>query len=124
MKNALAVFALFLAAFAWSLAGAPQGDAPPGKDLFEQRCGGCHSLDRDKEGPRLRGAYGRAAASVESFAYSEALKKSGLTWDAGTLDRWLTDSEKLVPNTDMTFRVPSAAERGAIIEYLRQNSRK
>jgi cytochrome c2 len=53
-----------------------------GKDLFEKRCSGCHSLDRDKEGPRLAGVYGRAAGSVASFNYSDALKNSHITWDA------------------------------------------
>lgn len=72
----------------------------------------------------MRGVYGRAAASVQSFAYSDALKKSQIRWDGETLDRWLTDSEKLVPTTDMTFRVPEAAERSAIIQYLRENSQK
>jgi len=67
-----------------------------GKELFERRCAGCHSLDRDKEGPRLRGVYDRAAASVESFAYSDALRKSGIMWSDDMLDKWLTDTEKLV----------------------------
>jgi cytochrome c len=102
------------------LAGWPQAStATSGKELFERRCGGCHALDRDKEGPRLGGVYGRAAASGTSFSYSEALRRSGLTWDDETLDRWLTDSEKLVPDTEMPVRVPSAAARAAIIAYLK-----
>jgi hypothetical protein len=36
-------------------------DADHGKELFEKRCTGCHSLDQDKEGPRLKGVYGRQA---------------------------------------------------------------
>jgi cytochrome c len=120
MRIAATLFAVFVAAVAWSSAAA----AESGKELFEKRCGGCHSLDQNKEGPRLRGVYGRAAATVDSFSYSEALKKSQLTWDDETLNRWLTDTEKLVPNTDMTFRVQSAAERNAIIEYLKQNSHR
>ena len=107
---------IFLSALA--LAAAPLA-SPPGKDLFDKRCGGCHAMDKDKEGPRLRGVYGRAAASVKSFPYSEALQKSQLTWNAETLNQWLTDSENLVPGTDMTVRVESQAEREAIIEYLR-----
>ena len=107
---------IFLLAMA--LAAAPLA-SPPGKDLFEKRCAGCHSLDRNKEGPMLRGVYGRAAASVKSFPYSEALAKARLIWNAETLDQWLTDSEKLVPGADMTFRVENQAEREAIIEYLR-----
>ena len=47
-----------------------------GKQLFERRCSGCHALDLNKEGPRLRGVYGRKAASVADFDYSEALRAS------------------------------------------------
>ena len=95
-----------------------------GKETFEKRCGGCHALDRDKEGPRLRGVYGRVAGSVDSFQYSEALKKSKITWTDETLEQWLTDTEKLVPGNDMTFHVEKAAERADIIAYLKENSAK
>jgi cytochrome c len=102
-----------------SLSAAGQSSAS-GKDLFERRCGGCHTLDRDKEGPRLRGVYSRVAGSVDSFQYSDALKKSKITWTDETLDQWLTDTEKLVPGNDMTFHVEKAAERADIIAYLKQ----
>jgi cytochrome c len=92
---------------------------PDGKALFEKRCGGCHALDRDKEGPRLGGVYGRTAGTVDSFQYSEALKKSKLKWTDETLDKWLTDTEKLVPDNDMTFHVEEPDERSAIIAYLK-----
>jgi len=101
---------------------APGQTVAGGKDLFEKRCGGCHSLDRDKEGPRLGGVYGRAAASVDSFQYSEALKKSKITWTEPMLDKWLTDTEKLVPDNDMAFHVEKPDERSEIIAYLKQNS--
>lgn len=124
MKYAAGLFALCAAVSVWCTSAPPAEDPASGQELFAKRCAGCHSLDRNKEGPRLRGVYGRVAASVESFAYSDALKQSKLRWDGETLDRWLTDSEKLVPNTDMTFRVPEAAERSAIIQYLKQNPQK
>ena len=95
-----------------------------GKELFETRCGGCHALDRDKEGPRLGGVYGRQAGLVPSFEYSAALKQSKLKWTNDTLDRWLLDPEKLVPGNDMSFHVDSADERNAIIAYLKNNSGK
>jgi cytochrome c len=91
-----------------------------GKDVFEKRCSGCHSLDHDKEGPRLGGVYGRAAGSVASFNYSDALKNSHITWDATSLDKWLAGPDKVVPETDMTFHVESASERSAIIAYLKE----
>src|SRR5580698_9336599 len=85
-----------------------------GKDLFERRCSGCHSLDRDKEGPRLGGVYGRVAGSVASFNYSDALKNSRITWDENSLQKWLAGPDKVVPETDMAFHVDDATERSAI----------
>jgi cytochrome c len=117
-------FITALAAFALCVVGSTLvGQQPPaGKDLFAKRCGGCHALDRDKEGPRLSGVYGRAAASLDSFAYSDALKKSKMVWTQETLERWLADPDDLVPGNDMTFHVENAEERGAIIAYLKQHS--
>jgi len=94
-----------------------------GKALFEKRCGGCHALDRDKEGPRLGGVYGRPAGSLDSFEYSDALKKSKIKWVEDTLDQWLTDTEKLVPGNDMTFHVEKAEKRSQIIAYLKKSGR-
>ena len=99
-------------------------DSAKGQDLFERRCGGCHSLDRDKEGPQLRGVYGRVSGTVPSFKYSDALKTASITWDAASLDKWLTDTDKLIPENDMTFRVVKAEERSEIIAYLKQLSSK
>ena len=113
-------------AIGWLIALTPGHAQSPlsGKELFDKRCGGCHSLDRDKEGPRLGGVYGRAAASVTSFQYSDALKKVKIVWNDDTLDRWLTDTEKVAPDNDMTFRVQNPEERRAIIEFLKQHSGK
>lgn len=95
-------------------------DTGAGKDLFERRCAGCHSLDRDKEGPRLRGVYGRVAGSVASFNYSDALKNSHITWSAESLDQWLAGPDKLVPDADMAFHLENGMERNEIIGYLKQ----
>jgi cytochrome c len=90
-----------------------------GKDLFGRRCSGCHALDIDKEGPRLGGVYGRKAASVPEFEYSEALKKSAACWDEASLELWLTDPDAMAPGTDMAFRVSDGEERKALIAYLK-----
>ena len=95
------------------------GDVEKGKDAFQRRCGGCHSPDRTMEGPRLRGVYGRRSGSTPDFQYSDALKNAGITWNEGNLDKWLTDTEALVPNNDMSFRVPNPDERRDIIAYLK-----
>jgi cytochrome c len=97
-------------------------NAEHGKELFEKRCSGCHALDKEKEGPRLRGVYGRTSGTVASFQYSNALKTAHITWDATSLDKWLADPEKLVPDSDMAFQLVRAEERTDIIAYLKQLS--
>jgi cytochrome c len=97
-----------------------QSNAKRGQDVFAKRCSGCHSLDNDKEGPRLRGIYGKKAATLSTtFKYSEALKNSNVTWDAPSLDQWMAEPEKIVPNSDMFFRVPRANERADVVAYLK-----
>jgi cytochrome c len=112
-----------LAALA-ALAAIAQTPAKGGKEIFEKRCGGCHALDRDKEGPRLGDVYGREAGTVATFEYSAALKKSKLKWTDEALDKWIADPEKLVPDTDMAFHVENADERRQIIGYLKQKAGK
>lgn len=99
-------------------------NAEHGKELFEKRCTGCHALDKEKEGPRLSGVYGRASGTVPSFQYSAALKATHITWDAKSLDQWLADPEKLVPDNDMAFQLVRADERADVIAYLKQLSSK
>jgi cytochrome c len=106
------------------LAGIVAGDPERGKQLFEKRCGGCHSLDQDKEGPRLRNVYGRKAGSIPTFKYSDALKSAQVTWNDASLEKWLTDTDSVVPDNDMDFHVPKADERADIIQFLRLSSGK
>jgi cytochrome c len=98
------------------------GDENKGKDLFRRRCSGCHSLDKPMEGPRLRGVYGRRSGSATDFRYSDALRNSKIIWNEELLDKWLTDTESLVPDNDMSFRVPKPDERRDIIAYLKSIS--
>jgi cytochrome c len=100
-------------------AAGENGKEERGKELFVRRCSGCHAPDLNKEGPRLRGVYGRKAAGAPGFAYSEALKKAGIRWDEASLDRWLRDPDAMVPDTDMAFRLADGDERKAVIAYLK-----
>jgi len=102
-----------------------QADGEGGQDgqaLFQKRCGGCHALDADHEGPRLRGVVRRMAGSVKTFKYSAQLQTARFMWDEAKLDKWLTDTESVVPDNDMAFRVPKQDERAAIISYLKSLS--
>src|SRR5580658_2044308 len=95
-------------------AAGENGKEERGKELFVRRCSGCHAPDLNKEGPRLRGVYGRKAAGAPGFAYSDALKKADIRWDDASLDRWLGDPDAMVPDTDMAFRLADAEERKAV----------
>jgi len=94
-------------------------DPAHGKVLY-QACAACHSIDDNDIGPKHRGVVGRPAGSIEDYAYSAALKKSGLTWDEITLDRWLINPSALVPGTKMFFKIDDAQSRADIIAYLKQ----
>jgi len=107
--------------------GAPataSADPERGRQLFEKRCTGCHSLDKNKEGPRLRGVYGRRSGSISDFTYSDSLKASKIVWDERSLDQWLTNPEMVVRDNDMAFHVSNTDERAAIIEFLKAASGK
>ena len=104
-----------LAAFAEPAAAAD------GAAVFQTNCAVCHSVDAgtNKLGPSLFGVVGRKSASVDSFTYSPAMTKAGLTWDAATLDKYLTDPQALVPGTKMILLgIKSADDRKALIDFL------
>ena len=111
-------FGLVAASFmATSAANAQTTAAPP---AFAT-CTGCHSTQPGKTmfGPSLAGLAGRKAGSVPGYAYSPALKASGLTWNAATLDRWLKGPQRLVPGTRMpSAGIQDAKARKAVIGYL------
>jgi cytochrome c len=96
------------------------GDAARGQLLFQRRCTGCHSLEGNREGPRLGGVFGRMAGSVTGFEYSAGLKHSDLTWNEKTLEKWLADPDSVAPDTKMDFRVPKAQERADLIAYFKR----
>jgi cytochrome c len=97
------------------------GDAVHGKTLY-QACAACHSIDENDVGPKHRGVVGRRAGSIADYPYSPALKRSGITWDEATLDRWLVNPSALVPGTKMFFKIDDAQARADLIAYLKQQS--
>jgi cytochrome c len=99
-------------------APAAAGDAVHGQQLYDSRCGACHSPDADRVGPHHRGVVGRVAGSVAGYHYSAALASAGFTWTEVLLDRWLANPQALVPGQKMNFRVNDPADRADIIAYL------
>ncbi|MBU6268961.1 MAG: c-type cytochrome [Sphingomonadales bacterium] len=124
VRFALTSAALATAAMLASAAPAagPAGDAKAGETLFKARCFMCHSGAPGKPSvlaPDLHGVGGRKAAST-GFAYSPALKASGLTWTKANLDTFLTNPQKLVPGTRMVISVANPKERADVVAYISQ----
>ena len=98
------------------------GDAKRGAQLFQQ-CMACHSVQPGEHltGPSLAHVAGHKSGSAQGFQrYSEALKRSGVTWDDASLDKWLANPEKLIPGNVMTFPgVRDAQARQDLIAYLK-----
>ena len=94
-------------------------DALRGEQVYA-RCLACHALAYDRVGPRHCGLFGRRAGGVPGFSYSAAMKKSGIVWNAKTLDRFLTRPLKMVPGSAMTYDgVADREERADLIAYLK-----
>ena len=99
-----------------------EGDPEKGKRAY-RACVACHSLNpgRHMTGPSLAGTWGHTAGKVEGFTrYSDALKSSGIVWNAETLDAWLRNPRALIPGNRMTFRgIANRQAREDLIAYLR-----
>lgn len=92
-----------------------------GKEIFN-KCSACHSVDSSKNsfGPSLVGVVNRKSASLPRFAYSDALKKSGLTWTEANLRRWIAGNDILVPGTRMRHvQITDIAEQDYLLAYLK-----
>jgi len=99
---------------------AAAADAARGEQIYT-RCIACHALAYDRVGPRHCGLFGRLAGSVPGFEYSPAMRKSKITWNEKTLDRFLTKPLAMVPGSTMTYDgVPDPLERADLIAYLKR----
>jgi len=127
--NALRAAALVVLAATVPLAvsALPPGDPARGEKIYG-RCMACHSIDRDRTGPRHAGLFGRRAGSVPGFPYSAAMKKAGeggLVWNEQTLDKFLRNPTKFIPGTRMGYAgVKDDQERADLIAYLKEATRE
>jgi len=103
-----------------SAARVKAADPDNGKKVFDQ-CAACHSLGEpgDFEGPVLKGVFGRKAGSLEDYRYSAAMKRSDVTWDAASLDKYVTDPQAFIPGNRMAFAgISDKNQRDDLIAYL------
>jgi cytochrome c len=93
-----------------------------GKVAFNNACRTCHSFKAgdNRLGPSLHGIVGRKAGSMEGFAFSSAMKSSGITWDPSNLDQFIENPEKVVHGNGMKpfGGIADAGERKKIVDYL------
>ncbi|WP_205853387.1 c-type cytochrome [Zhengella mangrovi] len=119
----VAVLAAIAGLAAAQPASAEDAATAAGKLFFGQRCQICHNPNASggkTYGPPLAGVVGRKAGSVEGFAYSDALKNSGIVWTEASLKAWMADNDGMLPGTRMRHvGVEDPAEQEMIVAYLK-----
>ena len=92
-----------------------------GKEIAK-KCLACHTLEKGqaaKIGPNLYGIIGAKRAHQEGFAYSDALKALGGTWNFDELNAFLLKPQTYLPGTKMSFPgLDDEQQRADVIDYL------
>jgi cytochrome c len=114
---------LVCAAAAMLAPSAMAQDADAGQKVFNQ-CRACHQIGpnaRNLVGPKLNGVIGRKAGSVEGYNYSDANKKSGITWDEATFSEYIKNPRAKIPGTKMIYAGLKDEKRiQNLLAYLKQ----
>lgn len=102
----------------------PTADAAKGAEVFK-KCAACHTVNQggaNGVGPNLYATLGEGIAQGKAgFAFSDALKSVGGTWDFDKMNAWLTSPRKFAPGTKMTFAgLGNAQDRANVILYINQ----
>jgi cytochrome c len=101
------------------------GDAAAGEKVFA-KCKACHQVGegaKNAVAPELNGVDGRKAGAVEGYNYSEAMKSSGITWDAASFKEFIKNPKAKVPGTKMIFQgLASEGDQDNVWAYLAQFS--
>ncbi|HET7709802.1 MAG TPA: cytochrome c family protein [Sphingomicrobium sp.] len=96
-------------------------DAAKGEQVFK-KCAACHNADpggANALGPALYGVMGNGIATHPGFAFTDALKSKGGTWDWKTMSEWLTSPKKFAPGTKMTFAgLSNPQDRANVMAFL------
>ena len=63
--------------------------------------------------------FGRKTGSVDGFAYTDANKQKGITWDENTMFEYLENPKKYIPGTKMAFGgLKKDKDRNDLITYV------
>ncbi|THF61805.1 cytochrome c family protein [Pseudothauera nasutitermitis] len=110
-----------LALLAAAAEGAAQAPAA-GERGYRQYCKPCHALGpgaENRAGPALNAVAGQAAGAVPGYAYSDALKASGIVWNEAEFVAYLLAPTQRVPGTKKLLAgVRNEQTLTAIYRYL------
>lgn len=99
-----------------------KADVAKGEGIFK-KCVACHTIAAGGPngiGPNLHGVVGEGVGvGAGGFAFSDALKKHGGSWDWANLYAWLKSPSTFAPGTKMTFAgLPNPQDRADVIAYM------
>lgn len=98
-------------------------DLAAGKTSFN-KCLACHAIGegaKNKVGPEMNGLDGRKSGTAEGYAYSDANKNSGITWNEAVFKDYITNPKQKIPGTKMAFAgIKKESEINNLWAYIAQ----
>ncbi|WP_348524983.1 c-type cytochrome [Pararhodobacter sp. SW119] len=105
------------------------GDAEKGRAHWQDECADCHQIGpgaANDIGPHLNRVFGRRAAAVADFPYSDSIRRmgrDGLYWTLRTLDAYIENPYSLVSGTRMDYPgLTDAEDRADLLAFIRLHS--
>ena len=96
-----------------------------GEKIYK-KCGSCPNYEkgsRNKVGPNLWNLVNRSKASMDGFAYSDALANSGGVWSYEELAAFVYKPKEYIIGTKMNFAgLKKAEDRANLVLFLRDQS--
>ena len=100
-------------------------DYDRGAKIFK-KCATCHTIGKGeaaKVGPNLYAVVGRSKGST-AFAYSDAMKAKGGSWDIESINQFITKPKDYVPGTKMAFPgLKKPQDRADVILFLQKSAK-
>jgi cytochrome c len=123
LKWVFAAAALVAAPFA-----ASAQDVEAGAGVFK-KCAACHQIGAEAKnglGPSLQCVAGKAAGHHEGFAYSDAVKNSGITWTDENLLHWMEKDDAVIKGNKMIFPagIKNEEDRVNLLAYIKSTCKE